>query len=242
MPLEPVVESLEAVAEEQRSFYKETEGGYILDVAPKDGYALENIENLKLTLGKERARATEFESRIKSFGDLDPNDIHHKLSRLEELEQIDPSKEADKLLETKLKSIQEQLQQKHKSELAKKDEVLGKTNSYLQKLLIDDAAKSAIIEAGGDERTLTFMLPHVIKSLSVQETENGFVTQVRDEFGNPKIGNSGNLSTVKELILEMKEKPIWGSAFLELNNLVVGCHRTLKVGHLRVLRLQTLKA
>lgn len=215
MPIEPIVESLENVDEALRGLYVEKgEGKFVLDVTPKGGYELANTEGLKSALGKERARAAELEGRTKAFGDLDPQDIKFKLQRLQELENIDPSKEADKLLEAKLKSIQEQMSAKHKAELQAKEELLGKNQNYLKKMLIDDAAKSAIVKAGGNERTLTYLLPHVINSLSIQETENGFITQVRDEYGNPRIGDSnGSAMTVEQLVIEMKGKDLWGPAF-----------------------------
>lgn len=215
MALEPVVDSIDDLPEAIQSEYKQTEeGNYILDVTPKNGYALENTAGLKKALGAERQKASQYEKQISAFGDLDPSDLQTKLERLQELEQIDPSQEADKLLETRLKSIQDQMSSKHKKELDGVVSKYSKTEQHLQKLLIDDAAKSAIIKAGGNEKTLAYMLPNVINQLSIQENDTGFSTQVRDEFGNPRIGDAqGSPMSVEQLVLEMKTLDLWQGAF-----------------------------
>lgn len=215
MSLDPIVESIDDLPEALQSVYKQTEDGtFILDVTPKNGYALENVQGLKSALGKEKAAVSDLQSRLKQYGDIDPTDIQSKFQRLEELEQIDPSREADKLLDTRLKSIQDQMASKHKKELDGVVSKYSKTEQHLQKLLIDDAAKSAIIKAGGNEKTLAYMLPSVINQLSIQETETGFLTQVRDEYGNPRIGDaSGSAMTVEQRVLEMKSQDLWQGAF-----------------------------
>jgi len=187
MPLDPIVDSVEDLPEALQSEYVQQEDGkYLLAVNPKEGYALENTSGLKSALGKERARATQLAEQVSKYGEIDPAEITQKLQRLEELEQIDPSREADKLL----------------------------ANEYLRKSHIDDRAKSAILKAGGTDKTLTYMLPHVINQLSVQETDQGFITQVRDEFGNPRIADaSGAPMTVEQLVMDMKSMDLWASAF-----------------------------
>ena len=69
------VENLDSIDENLRDFYKPVEEGegYVLNAEPANGYTIENVEALKLTLGKERSSRKEFE---KKYTFLSPS---HKL-------------------------------------------------------------------------------------------------------------------------------------------------------------------
>ena len=47
MPLKSIINSLDAVDESHRSFYREEAGRHVLDVESVDGFALENVNGLK---------------------------------------------------------------------------------------------------------------------------------------------------------------------------------------------------
>lgn len=214
MPLLPIVEDINQVEESLRGHYKQTDKGFMLDIQPANGYGLEDVSGLKSALSKERAKAQELEKKMSNFSNYDPSDLQDKLSRLEQLESLDPSKEADKIAEAKLKSLQDQMSTKHKKEIESLQGSSDKYKTQLKNLLIDDAAKNAILSAGGDERTITYMLPHVKSQLSLQETENGFMTQVVDGNGYPQVGDSnGNPMTINQLIENMKSQDLWSGAF-----------------------------
>ncbi|QDP62313.1 MAG: hypothetical protein Unbinned8472contig1000_13 [Prokaryotic dsDNA virus sp.] len=217
MPLDPIVEDINEVDESVRGFYKETDNGFMLDVQPKNGFALENVEGLKSALGKERATASELKSKMNKYsalGDTDPSELLSELESLRSLKDLDPNKEADKIAQSKIDSVQKQLVSKHTKELEQIQGSASKYKSQLQKVLIDDAAKSAIIAAGGDERTVAYMLDTVKKQLTLSETENGFMTQVVDQNGHPVIGDSnGNPQTLKGLVEAMKQDELWMGAF-----------------------------
>jgi len=215
MPLDAVIEDVNSLDDSVKSFYKPTEDGkYVLDVNPSSGFALENVEGLKSALQKERGKARELEGKVGAFGEVDPSDLKTKLARLEELEALDPSKEADKIAETKVQARIEQMAQKHNKDLEIANGEVNKYKTQLQKLLVDDVAKNAILAAGGDERTVTYMLPHLKASLAVEEKENGFMTTVMDEYGNPRIGDSaGSPMSVQQLVEEMKATDLWAGAF-----------------------------
>lgn len=204
MALEPILESVDSVPEELRSHYVQREGKFVLDVIPKSGYALENIEGLKSALGKERNRADQLDKKIKAFGDLDPSGIQEKLSRLEELQSIDPEKEAGRLAEEKAKSKIEQILNKHNLE---KEELSRKTNTYkakLEQVLVDSNIQKAILEAGGNNKTIDLLLPHVKNQVRL---DDNFNLQVFDVVGNPRIGDSqGNPMSLTQLANEFKEK------------------------------------
>lgn len=217
MPLDSIVEDINQVDESVRSFYKETEHGYMLDVAPRGGFALENVEGLKSALGKERARATDLSNQVRNFEGIDPVEVRSKMDRLAELEAIDPAKQDEKT-QAQIKAMQDQLVSRHQAELQEATSVTGKYKSQLEQILVDDRAKDAILKAGGDEKTIAFMLHEVKSKIRVQETENGqFTTVVVDSAGNPRIGDSsGSPMTVAQLVADMKNGPesdLWAAAF-----------------------------
>lgn len=217
MPLIPVVEDINQVDENLRGHYKQTDQGFVLDVQPTNGYSLENVAALKSALGKERATAQELSRKIGAFaslGDLDPSDISQRLEELEKLKQLDPNKEADKLAEAKFKSVQEQMTSKFTKELTSSKTEAEKYKNELKKLKVDDAARQAIIAAGGDDTTAMIMMPHVKARLSLQETENGFMTQVLDLNGHPAIADTaGTPMSVQQLVEEMRSEPSWAKVF-----------------------------
>ena len=217
MSLTPIVQDINEVEESLRPYYKETEKGFMLDVQESNGYALENVQGLRSALSKERGRAQEFErktSQYSELGDMTPSDIREALEELNSLKQLDPNKEADKIADQKLKSFQEQMTKKHQTEVGTAKQAADRYKGQLQGLLIDDAAKNAILAAGGNEKTIAYMLPTVKASLSLRETENGFMTQVIDSSGNPQIGDSnGNPMTVSQLVEQLKSQELWSGAF-----------------------------
>jgi len=217
MSLKSKVNNIDEVDENVRGFYKETDNGFILDVEANDGYALEDVGGLRSALSKERALKQEAEKRAGQYsklGDLDADTIEQKLNRLQELEALDPTKEADKIADAKLKSLQEQMSTKHQKELEALKGEAGKYQSQLNRVLIDDSAKSAILAAGGDADTVTFMLPYVKESLRLRDAGEGFITEVVDANGHPQIGDSnGNPMTVGQLVESMKSQATWSKAF-----------------------------
>ena len=215
MPLDAVVDSLDGMDESVKGLYRQSEEGkFILDVNPAAGYALENVDGLKSALQKERGRAKDLETKFGSLGDIDPSEVQSKLQRLADLESLDPAKEADKIAETKIQAKVDQMAQKHQKDLQGVQGQVEKYKGQLQKLLVDDVAKSAILAAGGDERTVTYMLPHIKSQLAIEESENGFMTSVIDEYGNPRIGDSkGSAMSVQQLVEEMKSTDLWAGAF-----------------------------
>lgn len=212
MSLKAVVESIDVVPEAVRGFYQETDGKFILQVEPVDGYALEDVQGLKTTLGKEMTLRKKLEKDVVRFKDIDPEKAREALSRLEELGNLDPAKEADKIANTKFEAAKAQLLDKHKGEIEAREGKIGSLTKTIESLLIDANATAAIAEAKG---SVELLLPHVQKHTRVREAEGGkYLVEVVDKDGNARIGNAkGDPMTISDLVQEMRRSDAFGRAF-----------------------------
>lgn len=217
MALPSVVDTLESVPEAVRSEYKATpEGKFVLDViAHESGWALENVTNLKTAVGKERHRANEAEKKLKSYSELDgvdPVAAKNALTRIAELEQFDPNKEAEKIAETKYKGRLDELVKQHKTKEETLAGIVQKQDTELRKLIVD--AEITNVLAKHAPGAVELLSPHVAKYVRVTEGPKGFVREVVDAEGNPRVGDGmGNPMTVEQLVLEMRDKPAFAPAF-----------------------------
>ncbi len=211
MALKAFVETIDTVPEAARGFYKETDGKFVLDVEPVDGYALEDVSGLKGTLGKEMTLRKKLEKDVLKFKDIDPDKAREALTKLEELGNIDPAKDADKIVSERLEAAKRQLVEKHGEEIKTREGRIGQLTKTVESLLIDQAATAALADAKG---SVELLLPHVQKHTRVRETDGRFVVEVVDRDGNARIGNSkGDPMTIAELVLEMRGSDTFGRAF-----------------------------
>lgn len=212
MALKAVLTSLDAAPEALREHYAEKDGKFYLSVDAVDGYALEDVTGLKSALGAERTKREQLEASVVKFKDLDPDKARAALTELEELKKIDPSKEADKIASSKFEAAKAQLLEKHGEEIGTREERIGKLTGAVDKLVRQAAATAAIAEAKG---SIELLLPHVLSSTRVKETEDGdFVVEVVDAKGNVRIGDAkGSPMDLKGLISEMRASDTYARAF-----------------------------
>jgi len=211
MPLKAVVETIDAVPEAERSLYAEHEGKFVLQVEPVNGYALENVEGLKTTFSKEMTKRKELEKTLLKYKDIDPERAREALARLEELGNIDPTKEADKIISERLEAAKRQLVEKHNKDMEPLQGRIGHLTKTVESLLVDQNATAEIAEAKG---SVPLLLPHVKANTRVREVDGRYVVEVVDKDGNARIGNSnGDLMTIKQLVQEMRQSEAFGRAF-----------------------------
>lgn len=209
--LKAVVETIDNVPETVRGFYKEDEGKFVLQVEPVSGYALENVEGLKSTLSKEMTKRKQLEKDVVKFKDIDPDRAREALAKLEELGNIDPTKEADKIVNERLEAAKKQLLEKHTKDLEARDGRIGQLTKTVESLLIDQAATAALAEAKG---SVELLLPHVQRHTRVREVDGKYSVEVVDKDGNARIGNSkGDPMTISDLVQEMRKSEAFGRAF-----------------------------
>lgn len=212
MALKALVDAIDTVPEPARAFYKEADGKFILDVEPVDGFALEDVSGLKNTLGKEMTLRKKLEKDVVKFKDIDPDKARDALARLEELGNIDPAKDADKIVNERLEAAKRQLLEKHGEELKTRDGRIAGLTKTVESLMVDQVATAALAEAKG---AVELLLPHVQRHTRVREDANGsFIVEVVDKDGNARIGNAkGDPMTIKDLVQEMRKSETFGRAF-----------------------------
>lgn len=212
MALKALVETIDTVPEPARAFYKEADGKFILDVEPVDGFALEDVSGLKNTLGKEMTLRKRLEKDVVKFKDIDPDKARDALARLEELGNIDPAKDADKIVNERLEAAKRQLLEKHGEELKTRDGRIAGLTKTVESLMVDQVATAALAEAKG---AVELLLPHVQRHTRVREDASGaFIVEVVDKDGNARIGNAkGDPMTIKDLVQEMRKSETFGRAF-----------------------------
>lgn len=211
MALKAVVETIDSVPEAVRNLYKETDGKFILDVESVEGYALEDISGLKSTLGKELTLRKRLEKDVLKFKDIDPDKAREALAKLEEIGNLDPTKEADRIANERLEVAKRQLLEKHTGEISARDSKIGSLTKTIEGLLIDQAATAALAEAKG---SVELLLPHVQRHTRVREQDGRHIVEVVDKDGNARIGNAkGDPMTISDLVQEMRKSEAFGRAF-----------------------------
>lgn len=201
MPLQLIVDTLDAVPEPLRPNYVEHEGKFRLDL---DGY--EDPANLKSALQKEREAAKAATKQAKAWAELGktPEEISALLSAQAKAEEeaLKGTGQWDKL--------KTQMLDQHKAEISKRDEALSKSRQRLERHLIDAQAVAAIAAHKG---VAALLLPHVKAAVKVVEDGDDLVARVVDVAGNPRVNAKGEYLTVADLVGEMRQDAVFGRAF-----------------------------
>lgn len=222
VPLKAIITG--APPEGFEDYYKPMEGHddtFVLDVEPgkikredgKEGVlTLEDTTGLKTVLSETRSTLEKTRERVKAFDDLDPKEVREKLAKLEELQALDPTKEADKIVQEKIEALKKQLTEKHQQDLESERQ---KSEKYRSRVY-DREIRAAAVEAIAAEKGVPeLLLPHVQQNTRLRETDEGnFLVEVVDAQGNVRIGDSkGTPMTIAQLVAEMKSSPVFGRAF-----------------------------
>lgn len=81
MALDAVRETLEGLTDEVAELYREDNGRFVLDVAPAQGVALEDVSGLKSALEKERDNSRRAATQLKAFEGIDPEKAREALAK-----------------------------------------------------------------------------------------------------------------------------------------------------------------
>lgn len=211
MALLPVLTSLDGIADPIKSEYTEKDGKFYLQVTPKDGFELDDVSGLKTALSRERGTRERLEREIKKFEGIDPEKAATLQQELDELKAIDPTKEADKIANTKFESAKSQLVDKYGREIGSLKDREKQLTTVIDKLMREQQATAAIAAEKGD---VELLLPHVLQHTRVKETEGKFSVEVVDGEGNARLADTkGTPMTIVDLIKEMRNHNSYGRAF-----------------------------
>lgn len=202
MALKYQVDSLDGLDDDLKALYTEKDGKFVLDVE-----GVEDTSGLKESLRASNKEAMERRKQLEAWKRIGktPDEIEELL----EAQRVADEEKATKKGEwEKLKA---QMNETHQKELSKKDELVSKMRSALERHLVDAAATAAIASAKG---VPDLLLPHVQRHVKVVEDDNGeFSVQVVDAKGDPRVNGKGEALTISDLVAEMRGSDVFGRAF-----------------------------
>lgn len=135
MALKALVSSLDEVPESLRGEYAEIKDGprkgkFVLSVEGAEGYGLDDLVALKETLSKERKIRSEYEGKLKAFGDLDAAAAREAMAQLEKLKGALPKDQVDQLVQSKIGEFKAKAEAE-RAELEKRLEQLDQSRRAL---------------------------------------------------------------------------------------------------------------
>ena len=207
MALPAVVESLEAVPESVREFYRPDADGkrYLLDAEDVNPGG-EDLGALKRALEREKAERRKWARMAEEKGSIDPDEYKALKAEKEERERAEAEKKGhfDKLIAQK-----DALYAKERETLEAQSR---EAFAAVQKYLVDAEATSAIAQLKGKPKLLLPLVRSRLKALKGEDGEYRVAELDADgeERRNPKTNAP---FTVAELVAEMKADPDYGGAF-----------------------------
>lgn len=223
MALNAIVASIDSLPADVQSEYRQPTDAevsanpslkdqFVLDVTPTFGFGLDNVEQLRGAVSKAQGRADTAETALAGFDGLKPDEVKANLTKLADLEKLDPEKDAEAIAKSKIEAAKTQMAEANKAEVDKEKARASGYRSQLENVLVNDKARAAIAEAKGSPEAL---LPHITQHIKLKETDDGkFVAQVVDAEGNPRIGDSaGTAMTINQLVEEYKGKDTFAALF-----------------------------
>ena len=215
MALQAQVKTLEGLPEGVAELYTELpdNGGFLLDVEPVNGFALENVAGLKETLADRKSKAAERKTALAAFDGIDPAKARTALEKYAEIENWTPDQKAQEAIEAN----KAQLQDKFDKDLGELNAKYDNVNRQLHDALVVQGATAAIAEAGGNVKLL---LPHVTKQMKLVDQDGKLVAKIVDDKGQPRVtmksGSTDDMG-LGELLETMKSSDDFGSAFAGSN-------------------------
>lgn len=210
-PIEQVFETREDAPEWLRPSLLEQDGKFVFQAE-----LAHEVGGLKKALETERKQKADAEKKLKGFDGIDVEQYQKLIAEREELEARQAQKAGD--WQTREDQLKKQLQAdltkykgQYESEVMSRDAKIALMQSALEKSLIEAQATAAISALKG---TPELLLPHVMQRVKIFEEDGDYTVKVLDPQGQPRIADvKGTPFTIKNLIEEMRQDPIFGRAF-----------------------------
>ena len=218
MALKPFYSDESDVPEPLREHYTADDNGrHVLVVDAVEGYALENVQGLKSTLGKLKERANKAEDDLKAYRTLerDPDEITAALDELENLKASTVNhSESERIsqLQAELEKTRTAAKREREKEIAPVMEKNRALTTQLKSVMIDNALSEAITEAGGSVPLLLRALKDEVRAA---ESDNGGIDiQIVDPDGTPRVtGADLKPMSFAELVAEKRADEQYAPAF-----------------------------
>lgn len=214
--LKAVYESADDIPENLREYYAESDaGGYILSVSDESGYALENVQGLKSTLGKLKDRATKAEEGLKQYSAIgrSPQELAEALQQLESL-RITQGEESEAIsrMKAELDNVKRSARENIEQATAPIQSLADARMEQIKDLLIDSQLQNAIIEAGGNPRLLMPILKNEVRART--DEDGKVIVEIVDADGTPRVkGKDLAPMGFSDLVAERRNDPDLAVAF-----------------------------
>lgn len=206
MPLPAVVESLDAIPENVREFYRQDADGkrFILD-AEDVSTGGEDVGALKRALEREKAERRKWARMAEEKGSIDPEEYKALKAAQEarEREEAERKGHFDKIIAQKDSQYQQ--------ELSKREADLKAALSAVERYVLDAEIAQAVSAHKGK---LKILAPHVKAQLKAINEGGQYRVAVIDADGDERFNPKTNAPmTVAELVAEMRLDSDYGAAF-----------------------------
>jgi|DEB0MinimDraft_4_1074332.scaffolds.fasta_scaffold03342_3 uncharacterized phage infection (PIP) family protein YhgE len=214
--LKAVYETTDEIPENLREYYAESDaGGYILSVSDESGYALENVQGLKSTLGKLKDRATKAEEGLKQYSAIgrSPQELAEALQQLESL-RITQGEESEAIsrMRAELDNVKRSARENIEQATAPIQSLADARMEQIKDLLIDSQLQNAIIEAGGNPRLLMPILKNEVRART--DEDGKVIVEIVDADGTPRVkGKDLAPMGFSDLVAERRNDPDLAVAF-----------------------------
>lgn len=210
-------------------------GKYVLDVAPQDGWALEDLRGLKAALSDKTEKLKSFQTRVTEYDerykDLDPDAARQAIERLATLGDLgDKGK-----VEQRIEGIKTQYEQKLKSETEKATREAALLTAQINKLLVDGEV-ARLLNEDDTKGSYPLLIGAIRERVRVERDDKGsFVPRVYDPAtGNPVISQKASDNSpmgLKELLSVLKSTKDYAPAFAGSGNTGGGAVGTGNAGN-----------
>jgi hypothetical protein len=198
--LKTVVPNLDDIADEQKEFYVEKEGQFVLDVEGIDEHpavaalknALERQKSERRQLATDLAALKEKGKNVPEDFDLDKYNL--MVAELEELKSGNKGGATDderRELATARKALEQKIsnmEKSHSTEIAKKELQIKKLDGKIHQLLIDEGLTKSLVEAGVGKEYIKAAKALLKGDCTVIEEDGDYRAVVESDMGQLDIG------------------------------------------------------
>lgn len=198
------VTAIDSIPTEFKNFYQEDGDSFVLNPAIKaindeKVRTLKALENERKVSKNEKSKLSEWET----LG-LSPQEIKDLAAEKER------QKTQKAIEEGNFESLKKQMLEQHEKEKKTLLDAKDTMFSAVKKHLVSATATAEIAAANGVPQLL---MPHIESKVTVLNEDGKFEVRILDAKGEPRVNAKGEYTTIKDLVQELREDPIYSQAF-----------------------------